>query len=250
MDLHGLNIVCIDLETARSADDCRHCGKAQEAHYSDGACESWEGFRPRDTVTQFSPLGWDNKPALGLSIGCYYAYGDGRLHFFDRHTLEETMSGFVESACLLVSFNGISFDFSLMRGLLRQEADALRLSESSPDLFRSGVLVELCDRFKDLCAVSYDILAEIWRVDPERKFERGLNSLDAVAQANKLGAKAMTGAIAPRLWAEGRYAEVINYCVADVEKTRRLFEMACSGQPIVRGDGKAIVLPRPQGLET
>jgi len=218
VDLQGLNIVVLDLETEKSADDV--------------------------------PTGWNNKAALGLSIGCYYAYGDGQLHFFDRHTLEATIVSLLESACLLVSFNGISFDFPLMRGLLRQEAEALQLSESQADLLRSGVLVELCDRFKDLCAVSYDLLAEIWKVDPEGKFVRGLNSLDAIAQANGLPAKAMTGAIAPRLWAEGRYADVINYCASDVLKTRWLFERVCLGQHIVRGNGKVLVLPRPPGLET
>lgn len=249
MDLDGLNIVVLDLETAISADDCRHCGKAEETHHSDGTCQSWEGFRAQENARQFSPLGWNNKPALGLSIGCYYAYGDEQLHFFDRHTLAETMDGFVTSGCLLVSFNGIAFDFPLMRGLLRQEADTLRLSESAADLFHSGTLVELCDRFKDLCSVSYDLLAEIWKVDPDGKFARGVNSLDAIAKANGLPGKAMTGAMAPHLWTQGRYAEVMNYCAADVAKTRWLFETVCRGQSILRGDGKPLVLPCPQGLE-
>lgn len=248
--LEGSNIVVLDLEVLRSPDDCRHCGKPRDQHYDSGACAAWIGGKPLEEITQFAPLGWNNKPALGLALGCWWDYLDGRWHFFDRHTLEATIAQFVERACLLVSFNGISFDFSLMRGLLRQEADALRLSEDAADLFHSGVLVELCDRFKDLCAVSYDILAEIWRIDPQGKFERGLNSLDAIAQANGLGAKAMTGAEAPRLWAEGRYAEVMTYCASDVHKTRILFEMICRDEPIRRGNGQAIVLPRPPGLET
>jgi len=243
MELDGLNIICLDLECLRSPDDCRYCGKPPEQ------CQGPLRIPPV-LPHGFVKIGWENKPALGLSIGCYYAYGDSRLHFFDRHTLEDTITSFVEMACLLVSFNGISFDFSLMRGLLRQEADALRLSESDADLFRSGVLVELCDRFKDLCAVSYDILAEIWRADPQGKFERGVNSLDAISQANGLGTKALTGVIAPRLWAEGRYAEVINYCAADVHKTKALFEMVCRGQRILRGNSKSLVLPPPPGLET
>jgi len=217
MDLQGLNIIVLDLETLKSADDV--------------------------------PTGWNNKVALGISIGCYYSYGDGQFHFFDRHTLEETMTGFVESACLLVSFNGISFDFPLMRGLLRQAAETPQSAGSGLDLFRSSVLVELCDRFKNLCAVSYDLLAEIWKIDPESKFVRGVNSLDAIAKANGLAGKAMTGADAPRLWAQGRYAEVINYCAADVHKTRTLFEMVCSGKSLLRGNYQPIVLPQPPGLE-
>ncbi len=252
MELEGLNIVCLDVETARSADDCRYCGTTRGSHLpSYELCPTKpDVVHDGDRAQTFEAIGWHNKAALGLSIGCYYAYRNSRLHFFDRHTLEETISSFVDVGCLLVSFNGVSFDFSLMRGLLRQEADALRLSESDADLFRSGVLVELCDRFKALCEVSYDVLAEIWRVDPQGKFERGLNSLDAIAQANGLGVKTMTGAQAPRLWAEGRYAEVINYCSSDVLKTKALFEMVCHGQPILRGNGQPLVLPAPPGLET
>jgi hypothetical protein len=103
----------------------------------------------------------------------------------------------------------------------------------------------LCDAFKALAAISYDILAEIWRVDPKRKFERGLNSLDAIAQANGLGAKLSNGAQAPRDWAAGRHADVVNYCADDIYKTMALFETICTTGQILRGDGKAIQLPIP-----
>ncbi len=249
--LEGSNVVVLDLEVLRSPDDCRHCHQPLEEHTDSRFCLIPVDERPLSPVaTQFTPLGWNNKPALGLSTGCYYDYFDSRLYFFDRHTLEATIVAFVERACLLVGFNSVSFDMPLMRGLLRQEADALRFSESAGDLFRSGVLIEICDRFKLLCATSYDILAEIWKVDAESKFVRGLNSLDAISQANGLPAKAMTGASAPRLWAEGRYAEVANYNMEDVRKTRWLFEKVCLGQPILRGNGTAITLPPPAGLET
>ena len=105
-------------------------------------------------------------------------------------------------------------------------------------------LRELCDTFKTLCATSYDILHEIWRVDPARKFEAGLNSLDAISQANGLGPKLSSGAQAPRDWQAGRYAQVIEYCMDDVWKTKALFERICAGEPILRGDGQPIVLPK------
>lgn len=233
--LEGESIYVLDIEVKRSPDACITCDQL-----------------PKDCQAighRFEKIGWERKAALGISIGCAFSYKTMQFVFFDEFTLESLMTRWVEEQPLLVGFNSQSFDLTLMRGLLRQEADALHLSESAADLFRSGVLVELCDRFKDLCAISYDILAEIWRVDPGRKFEPGLNSLDTIAQANRLPAKAMTGAIAPRLWAAGRYAEVINYCAADVEKTRRLFEMICWGTPLLRGDRNPIVLPPPPGLE-
>ena len=230
----GNNIMVLDLETLHSADDCQDCGDDARQ----GACRSPTGQHRR--------IGWDNKLALGLSIGCYYDYCDQRIHWVDLYTLEDTIRDFVKAQPLLVSFNGIAFDFPLMRGILRQRADEEpALPPGTVPRPEPHPLNFLCDAFKILCATSYDLLAEIWKVDPGRKFERGLNSLDAISQANGLGAKALTGALAPRLWQQGRYAEVIDYCQGDVYKTKALFELVCAGQPIVRGDGQPIVLCNP-----
>ena len=145
---------------------------------------------------------------------------------------------------LLVSFNGISFDFALMRALLREEAKQLQ-ADAGYVTEEALALTHLCDQFKCLCAQSYDILVEIWKAYPQDKKVRGLNSLDAIAQANGLEAKKMDGATAPHLWAQGRHAEVIMYNLADVIKTRHLFSMICDERPILRGDGKPITLPLP-----
>jgi|ERR1043165_5184364 hypothetical protein len=218
IDLQGANIVVLDLECLHSPDDCLHCGKPGSACHDIG-----------DTPPHiFQKIGWENKVALGLAIGCYWDYQDMRLHFFDRSTLAGTMRFFVDRSPLLVSFNGTTFDFALMRALLRHEE----------------ALHSLCDAFKSLCAQGYDVLQEIWKAYPESKLVRGLNGLDAIAQANGLGKKAMDGATAPRLWAQGRIAEVVQYCAEDVRKTRVLFELACGDMPILRSDGKPIMLPR------
>ncbi len=246
------NVVILDLETARSAEDCQHCGKSKETHGTGvAACHT-----PLFGLAVYKPIGWDNKVALGLSIGCYWDTRDSRMHWFDVHTLEAAMRYFVATQPLLVSFNGIAFDFPLMRALLRHRAEE-GLEKAGPGIGEAAYqarhaaadqrerLELLCDTFQALCATSYDILAEIWKVDPSRKFERGLNSLDAISQANGLGAKEMTGAQAPLLWQQGRYAEVIGYCQGDVEKTKALFDLVCAGQPVLRGDGQPITLRNP-----
>jgi predicted PolB exonuclease-like 3'-5' exonuclease len=192
----------------------------------------------------YEAIGWNNKPALGLSIGAYYDYRDSRIHWFDEANLEETVEHLVALQPLMVSFNGIAFDFPLMRGILRREQDEVYKAGVSSRAYPRA-LHELCDKFKLLAAQSYDILAEIWKADPARKFERGLNSLDAIAQANGLGAKLSNGAQAPRDWAAARRAEVLNYCQDDVYKTMALFEMICTTGQILRGDDNPIRLPIP-----
>ena len=245
------NTIILDLETAYSAEDCQHCGRAVDMH--NNLTKGWSSeAQPvlhcqNGGHTTYTPLGWDNKAALGLSIGCYWDGADQRCHFFDVHMLEATVRLCVERQPLLVSFNGIAFDFSLMRALLRQEGEHDRIQSladaSSPSRFI--YLQTLCDAFKTLCTTSYDILAEIWQVDPVRAYERGLNSLDAISQANGLGPKLSHDAQAPRDWREGRYAQVINYCQDDVYKTKALFELICAGRSILRGDGQPIVLRNP-----
>jgi Predicted 3'-5' exonuclease related to the exonuclease domain of PolB len=242
--LIGKNIVVLDLETAASADDCRHCRQAESAHLVShmAGCSYCP---PGQTGTGYERIGWGNKVMLGLAIGCYWDYQDGQIHWFDRATLAATVEHFVARQPLLVSFNGIQFDFALMRALLRHDAE---ICEGETRFAAQGRLTDLCDAFKAHCATSYDLLAEIWKIDPLRKFERGLNSLDALCKANGLPAKEMDGATAPRLWQQGRYAEVIQYNVNDVLRTKALFEKICNAEPILRSDGHSITLPFPDRL--
>lgn len=231
--LDGQNIIVLDCETLHSANDCRHCGLPEADHYQHRDDTPW--CPPDRSDGPYSPIGWGRKLELGLSVGCYYDYQDCLWHWFDVWTLQAMIAMVVERQPLLVSFNGIMFDFPLCRALLRDRGTREQLPE----------LMTLCDQFKALCATSYDILAEVWRADPTRKFERGLNALDAISQANGLGAKPMDGATAPRLWAQGRYADVLNYCAGDVLKTKQLFEQIVQTGQIRRGDGQPITLVRP-----
>ena len=228
------NIVVIDLECAKSADDCRYCGleNVEPLHLA-GCCRgvAYAGDR-------FTPLGWDNTAALGLCIGCYWSYTDSRIHWFDTPSLETTMRHLVEMQPLIVSFNGIGFDGPLMLEVLT--ADLLDHEPRWKD-FPHG----LAQAWADMWARSYDLLAEIWTLDPVNKYRRGLNSLDAISQASGLGAKLSHGAQAPRDWRDGRYADVLNYCQDDVYKTKELFEMVCRGKPLIRGNGEPVYLPKP-----
>lgn len=229
------NIIVLDLETARSAEDCKHCGDARPAHFEpDAVCVT-----ERREETKFEPIGWGNKPALGLSIGGYYSYVDEYIHWFDEHNLTSTIERLVAKKPLMVSFNGIGFDYRLMRGIVRRRAEPLALDGYQEE---AQGLTDLCDAFKLLAANSYDILAEIWHADPRSRFTRSLNSLDSIAQANGFGPKLGNGAQAPRDWAAGRCANVMNYCSLDIYLTKWLFDMICEGKPIARSDGSRVQL--------
>lgn len=75
---------------------------------------------------------------------------------------------------------------------------------------------------------SYDILEEIWKalgLSMNYRWEtHGGLSLDEFAYANFKIRKTGKGAMAPIDWQEGRKGKVIDYCLADVEMTRRLLQ--------------------------
>ena len=73
---------------------------------------------------------------------------------------------------------------------------------------------------------SYDILEEVWKglgIGTTWRYEtHGGLSLDALVYANFRIRKTGSGADAPVDWQQGRRGKVIDYCLADVELTRRL----------------------------
>lgn len=181
----GQRIIVLDLEVANSPDDV--------------------------------PSGWNDKRALGLSIGGYYSYVDGEIHWFDQENLAETMQKIVEQQPCIVSFNGIGFDSLVM-------AECIDLDPTMRTT-ASGIITEFVDGpWHSLWRSSYDILAEIWK-RYGRNTERGLNSLDSILAANGLRPKTGHGAWAPKLWQQGKIAEVINYCQNDILRTKELFEL-------------------------
>lgn len=225
MTPHGQNIIVLDLETLHSAADCVSCEEPMAAHArgNELICAGYEA------------IGWHDHRALGLSIGCLYDYADGRFWFFDQHTLRATMHRLIVRQPLLVTYNGKQFDLPLMLACV----DDAVTTDGEP-------ATDLPMQWYALRDASYDLLHEIWQVDPVSKFQKG-NGLDAVSQANGYGAKEIDGSAAPRLWAQGRYAEVINYCASDVWKTRLLFEQVCRGEPLKRPAGP-VLLPLPSLL--
>lgn len=267
--MNNIDCLVLDAETLFSADDCRHCGTALSHHYADGACVPWEGERPEDDVTQFSAIGWHNRPALGLSIGFSYWYGTRRMEPFDATGVETLLTRIVQEEPFVVGFNHAEFDMVLLRGLLRRHADTLRLAKPSyvpgaPDMpasmeefataeafGRYQSLTDLCDRVKAYCQGPrcYDVLLEIWSADPSSKKVKGLNGLDAIARANGLGATVESGALMPQYWRDGKYASVILHCMADVKRTVLLLEMALRGEPLQRLDYAPVRLAVPEALQ-
>lgn len=230
----GQHIVVFDTETLRSAHDCLYCGQALDDPRAAtlGPCVAGQVH---------TPIGWDRKQHLGLSIACWFDYKDMAYHWFDVHTLEATIRRWVHSQPLLVSFNGLEFDGPLLRTLLRR---CLPQPDTHPE-GAASVLHALCADFAALILAGYDVLQACWQAVPRPQRTKGAFTLDALSQANGYGSKTMPGALAPRLWAQGRYAEVIEHNYQDVVKTRNLFEHIVRTGRLTAGDGREVVCSPP-----
>lgn len=247
MDPATRDIVILDLEAAVSPDACRFCQHTEEEHGRD----PWGRLcrTAQSPPTSFQRIGWGNKAAMGLSLGAYYSYSQDRLTWFDRHTLESVVETFVRTRPFLVSFNGITFDFALMRAVLRQEADALlATSTSSVDHARARHLEALCDAFKTYTAGSYDLLDAIWQADPASKKVQGVNRLDTLCAANGLPTTVIPGALMPQHWQRGDIALVANHCADDVYVTKALFERVVRHGELARQDYAPVTVRVPADL--
>ena len=253
----GQNIVCLALETLHTEDDCRHCGKPKEAHTIPSAyCIQMGPSADTAKLEQFAAIGWDNKAALGLGIGCYWDCRDSRVHWFDTGTLEDTVRFLLDTQPLLISFNGQSHDFQIMLAMLRQTAERIRLNDVPPGqeaptidhaADREGALLDICEAFQSLCASSYDILVEIWKIDPPSHFARGVHSMNAISMANGLGQRLWRRGQSLRTWADAPFADALNACQDDALRIKALFALVATGQPLLLGDGRPITLPLPPG---
>ena len=213
--LDGSNTLVLDLETAYSADDCLHCGQPEPDHANQYCVvEPHHGLYTR--------RGWSNYTSLGLSLGAYYDYQDGRIHWFDAHSLCDTVDHLLTRQPLIISFNGKRFDSAVMIAALPLDLGMARVTQWLPLWHRS-----------------YDLLEEVWTVAGTKP--RGVNSLGALCQANGLGAKTGHGALAPRLWQQGRVADVLNYCQQDVYLTKSLVEHAIIQHGVLQRDGALAV---------
>src|SRR5438477_13131969 len=87
--LEGSNICVLDLETLKSADDCYLCGEEKMRH--EGAEAYCAVQRTLGTFDTYTPIGWNRKTDLALSLGCYWDYQDSQFHWFDRTLLYATV---------------------------------------------------------------------------------------------------------------------------------------------------------------
>lgn len=148
----------------------------------------------------------------GMSAAVTILYEEGRqtIHLWDDHKAE-ALAMYLEEADLVVTFNGQDFDLPLIAALAGRE---IQLTEH------------------------YDICKVVRKAAKQRK---GYKLNDICIRTLGRG-KTGEGAMAPTLAAQGRWAELFEYCLRDVELTRDLFWYIVVNKFILDTSGEPLFL--------
>lgn len=160
--------------------------------------------------------GWDalRSGKGGISAVVVWDSTTHRPHIYDSHRLADAAKH-LEAADVVLSFNGIEFDVPVLEGVLGRRL---------------------------VLPIHLDLLQLIWKSLTGRR--KG-NTLDEIAKRTLNEGKIEKGTHAPALADEGRWGELFDYCLHDVELTRRLFRVVQRDGGVVGLDGNLMELPLP-----
>ena len=147
--------------------------------------------------------GWNNKHAMGMSVGVTYSTQLGEYRIYRESRVQELVQQLLR-ADLVVGFNVISFDYEVLMGYTAYD------------------LPHLCQ--------TLDLM-----VDIEQKLGHRLG-LDAVASASLGVGKTGDGLDAIRWWREGRLLDIAEYCCFDVKCTKLVHEFGIAKKQLYYND--------------
>lgn len=143
--------------------------------------------------------GWRDFENMGISCIGAYDYEENRYRIFCEDNLLE-FQYLIDKHDIIIGFNSLAFDNKLCAA--------------------NGIVIP--------DGKSYDILVEIWvGVGLEREYKYPTHtgfSLSAVCKENFELDKSGAGYSAPVLWQRGKNGAVLDYCLWDVQLTKRLLD--------------------------
>lgn len=137
--------------------------------------------------------GWHRADRMGVSVAVLYDADEDRYVTYTQDELADMFTR-LQRADAVVGFNSARFDYAVLQPF-------------APYDLKTLPTVDMLERIKE--RLSYRV------------------SLDNVAQATLDVGKSADGLQALRWWAEGKVAEIAEYCQKDVEITRRVYEFGC-----------------------
>jgi len=176
--------------------------------------------------------GWGNAHTAGISSAVAYNVNEDRYYIYgDRPEEHIELVGQLTEADQVVGFNHIKFDYPLL---------AHATGVSLGILMGSGSQTEPGER-------DIDLLQMAWAGYGKRVYGSGF-SLDAISLATlgaRIGGKNGDGAHAPVLYQQGRWGELLNYNLRDVEITAKLLRFVQDHGYLITGKGVQIQTQHP-----
>jgi hypothetical protein len=171
------------------------------------------------TPVEENPNGWDGarRGECGISSAVVFDTASGRYHLYDAHSVDR-LCDHLEAGDLLVSFNGKGFDLPCIEGVAARWLTV---------------------------AQHFDILEAIWQALGSRQKGYGL---DPVCERTLGLRKSGSGARAPELARQARWADLFDYNLNDVWMTRELYNHVLKCGTIVDVNGDELALDIPLGM--
>lgn len=153
---------------------------------------------PIGSVKNGTKIGWQSHELMGISVACTFDYETGDYDVYMDDNIE-LLAERLNRADLIVGFNHMAFDNQLLR--------------------KSGLALKPDSELKN-----YDILFHS-RKAAGGGFLKGLKLDDHLRHMfGPQLVKTYNGADAPIFWQERKLGKLISYCLADVRRTRLVFE--------------------------
>ena len=167
--------------------------------------------------------GWDAPPAdFGMTTCVGWSGATGRPHIYGNRREElNRLAAMLQAHDAILSFNGVNFDLPIIEGL-----------------------------YGELITVSHhvDLLQLIWQARGGWGDHTGYRLTECASRALGIE-KSGDGAMAPQLAREGRWNELIDYCLNDVFITRKLFLFAQENGGIINPEGDLLPLEFPSWFQ-
>lgn len=156
---------------------------------------------PRDPGFEYCK-GWGDHLGMGISVVSVYDFEEGFPRIFMQDNLDE-MFELMEKADIIAGFNNKHFDNKLIAAH----------GYTVPD------------------EKTFDLYLEIKEAAGAHKYAKGYN-LDNCCLVNLGHQKSGDGALAPKLWQQGKIGAVVDYALRDIMLEMKLLEL-CMKQPII-----------------
>ncbi len=178
------------------------------------------------------PGGWNNIYGMGMSSAVTYCFTSGMYKFWD-HNQRDDLCEYLNGK-IAISYNGIQFDSQLLLGNDRIIESNGVTKNNKWSWFNADIFVEIWKHVLNNKYKEYPELIKQLKIHG-KKMGRGVMTLGAISRHTLGLSKSGDGAMAPKLFQDGKIVELFEYNLQDVRVTKQLYEFIKKYKYVVSG---------------